>query len=59
MTHKFLLYNPNTGEMTPCTKEEARGKERAAVWDEKQMEDRIRDHYNGVPCKWIEYDLFD
>ena len=49
---KFSLYNPNTGEITPCKKEDCIGLERAAVWEGSHVEDRIRDHYNGVPNIW-------
>lgn len=50
---RYELYNPNTGKITPSTKEECRGLEVTAVWDRHHVEDRIRDYYNGVPCKWI------
>ena len=57
---KFEQYDPNTGEITPSTKEIARGREAAAVWDNNHIEDRIRDHYNNVPCIWLkkQYELF-
>lgn len=54
---RFEFYNPNTGEITPATKEQVRGLERTAVWEANHIEDRIRDHYNGVPCEWLEDDL--
>ena len=59
-TNKFCLYNNNTGEITPSTKEAVRGLERAAVWGENHVVDRIRDYYNGVPCIWLKehYVLF-
>lgn len=50
----FDLYNPNTGEITPTTKEECLGLECAAVWAANHVEDRIRDHYNGVPNASVE-----
>lgn len=58
--NKYDLYNPNTGEVTPSTKDAVRGLERAAVWGENHVEDRIRDYYNGVPCIWLRehYELF-
>ncbi len=46
---KIRLYNPNTGEITPTTRDKAIGLERAAVWDAHHVEDRIRDYYLGVP----------
>ena len=56
----YSLYDNNTGEITPCTKDEARGLERASVWGDNHIEDRIRDYYNNVPCIWLEehYKLF-
>lgn len=50
----FELYNPNTGEITKSTKDEVKGLECAAVWEANHVEDRIRDHYLGVPCIWME-----
>lgn len=57
---QFEIYNPATGTMTPSTKEECRGLEEAAVWDYGAIAERIRDHYNGVPCIWLNetYQLF-
>ena len=52
-TRGFRLYNPNTGEIRWSTREECSGLEEAAVWEGFAAEDRIRDHYNGVKCKWI------
>ena len=59
-TNQFSLYNEMTGEITPSTKAKARGLERAAVWAENHVEDRIRDYYNHVPCIWLKehYELF-
>jgi len=44
------------GGMTsrPATFEECRDLERLAVWDPEHVEDRLRDHYAGVPNKWVE-----
>lgn len=56
-TDKFELYNPNTGESRKASKEEIRGLERATVWEASHVEDRIRDHYNGVPCIWLKDDI--
>lgn len=57
---KFKCYNPMTGEIFPIEKEQAVGLERAAVWDAHHIVDRIYDHYNGTPCKWLKqhYELF-
>jgi Immunity protein 26 len=38
----------------PATLSEIDGLERAAVWSPHHVEDRLRDHYAGRPCKWIE-----
>ena len=51
---RFELYNPNTGEVTKATKEECEGLEVSAVWEAHAVEERIRDHYNGVPNFWVE-----
>lgn len=58
---QFELYDPNTGEIRPSTKEECRGLERCAVWDKHHIEDRLRDYYNGVPCIWLkeDYEIFE
>lgn len=60
ITDRFSLYNPNTGKIIPTTKDKARGLERAAVWGDNHIEDRIRDYYNNVPCIWLKdhYRLF-
>ncbi|TQF67821.1 hypothetical protein [Pseudoalteromonas luteoviolacea] len=50
----FELYNPNTGEITPATYEECKCLEYAATWEASHVEDRLRDHFNGVSNKWVE-----
>ena len=59
-TKKFSLYITQTGEILPATKDDVRGLERCAVWAENHVIDRIRDHYNNVPCIWMQedYELF-
>jgi hypothetical protein len=42
------------GERRPATPEECVGIERAAVWEPEHVEDRLRDHYDGRPNKWVE-----
>lgn len=54
---RFEFYNPNTGESSPATKEQIKGLERASVWEANQIEDRIRDYYNNVPCVWLQDDF--
>ena len=49
----YNLYNNNTGEITPCTKDETHGLERASVWGDNHIEDRIRDYYKNMPCVWL------
>ena len=57
----FKIYNPETGESVPSTKEECRGLERAAVWGYGAIKERIRDYYNDKQCIWLEeeYDIFN
>ena len=54
ISEKFFTYNPETGETAPTTIDVAKKLERAAVWDDKQIEERIKNHYDGVPCKWMQ-----
>jgi Immunity protein 26 len=49
---RFQIYL--AGDIRPATKAECVGLERCAVWDPEHAEDRLRDHYNGVPCKWVD-----
>jgi len=42
------------GEISPATREECVGLDRCAVWAVNHIEDRIRDHYNGVPNVCVE-----
>lgn len=50
----FEIYNPNTGEMTPTTKDKCFGLERAAVWEPEHVEERIIDHFEQRPNRWVE-----
>lgn len=52
--NSFELYNPNTGEIISSTKEKCIGLESASVWAANHVEDRIRDHYLGVPNVWLQ-----
>ncbi len=47
----FIHYND---EDIPATREECEGLECAAVWEPEHIEDRLRDHYAGVPNQWVE-----
>lgn len=49
---KLFLYVG--GEQIPATRAQCEGLERAAVWDPEHVEDRLLDHYNHVPNKWLE-----
>jgi hypothetical protein len=42
------------GVIRPASRAECEGLERAAVWEPEHVEDRLRDHYAGVPNKWVE-----
>jgi Immunity protein 26 len=48
---RFSIYL--LGEIRPTTREECIGLERCAVWDPEHVEDRLRDHFDGVPNKWV------
>jgi hypothetical protein len=50
----FELYNSNTGETKPASKEECKNLECAAVWKASHVEERIRDHFAGRPNIWVE-----
>ncbi len=49
---QFSIYY--RGEMRPAIREECEGLECCAVWEPEHVESRIRDHYAGVPNKWVE-----
>ncbi|WP_065814182.1 immunity 26/phosphotriesterase HocA family protein [Hymenobacter sp. DG25B] len=53
----FSLYDPNTGEITPATKETCKGLERASVWEAEHVEERIRDHYAHRPNQYRQEDV--
>lgn len=58
----FFKQDPISGEVTlyrsqteyPSSAEECAQLERAAVWEPEHAEDRLRDHFNGRPNKWVE-----
>ena len=41
-------------EEIPASREQCEGLERAAVWNPEHVEDRLRDHYLGLPNQWVE-----
>ncbi len=49
---KFEIYIG--GNIHPSTKNECKNLDRCAVWAVNHVEDRIRDHYNGVSNVWVE-----
>jgi hypothetical protein len=38
----------------PAKTGECAGLETAAVWDPEHVEDRLRDHFAGIPNKWVQ-----
>ncbi|RPJ50581.1 MAG: hypothetical protein EHM23_00195 [Acidobacteria bacterium] len=58
----FFKQDPITNELclyqdyreTPATLAECQGLERAAVWSANHIEDRLRDHFEGRPNRWVE-----
>jgi hypothetical protein len=58
----FFKQDPISGDVTlyraeteyPASIEECEHLERAAVWDPEHVEDRLRDHFDGRPNKWVE-----
>ncbi|MGH0346523.1 immunity 26/phosphotriesterase HocA family protein [Sinorhizobium meliloti] len=52
ITKKLSIYV--NGADSPATPEACANLERAAVWDPEHVEDRLRDHFAGVPNKWVE-----
>jgi hypothetical protein len=51
MTKEYSLYR--NGDETPAERAECLGLEKAAVWSGEHVEDRLRDHFAGVPNKWL------
>lgn len=49
---KFSIYE--NGKIRPASRDECLGLERAAVWAPEHVEERLRDHYAGRVCKWVE-----
>src|SRR5262245_40371599 len=52
LTGRFSIYL--NGKIRPATREECVGLNRCAVWEPEHVEDRLRDHFAGVPNKWVE-----
>jgi hypothetical protein len=49
---KFEIYTGGTTRS--ASKDECKNLDRCAVWAVNHIEDRIRDHYNGVENVWVE-----
>lgn len=50
--NRFEIYDPNTGQTRPAKRDECIGLERAAVWEARQVEERLREHFEGRASKW-------
>jgi hypothetical protein len=50
--NRFQIYT--AGEIKSATRDECEGLERCAVWEPEHVEDRIKDHFEGKPNKWVE-----
>ena len=49
---RFEIYL--AGDIRPATRAECVGLERSAVWAPEHVEDRLRDHFAGRPCEWVQ-----
>ena len=54
---QFSIYE--FGKIRPATREECQGLERAAVYEPRNVEERLRDHYAGRPNRDVEEDKRD
>lgn len=50
----FSIYDPNSGEIIPSTKEACKGLERSSVWDAHHVEQRLLDHLEGRINKYVQ-----
>ena len=58
-THIAIYMSDSPGldseeEEIPATWEEIQGLENVMVWSSSHLEDRLRDHFAGRPCKWVQ-----
>ncbi|WP_276482723.1 hypothetical protein [Paraflavitalea pollutisoli] len=51
---KFELYEPLSGKITPATREECIGLERAAVWEGEHVEGRLLDYHKNRENIWVQ-----
>jgi hypothetical protein len=42
------------GDIRPAKRKECVGLECCAVWDPEHVEDRLKDHFAGIPNKWVQ-----
>ncbi|NML34256.1 immunity 26/phosphotriesterase HocA family protein [Paraburkholderia antibiotica] len=52
LAKRFSIYHG--GKITPSSREDCIGLESAAGWEAEHIEDRLCDHFAGVPNKWVE-----
>lgn len=52
ISKKLSIYR--NGVELSATYQQCKGLERAAVWEPEHIEDRLRDHFRGIPNKWVE-----
>ena len=56
LSGRLFLYHPDFAESNferPATLDECRGLKLASVWQTTQIEDRLRDHFEGLENKWV------
>lgn len=51
---RLTLYKGGGGPELPASLEECEGLECAAVWEPEHIVDRLNDHFEGRPNKWVE-----
>lgn len=49
-----LSVTTDGGDVIPATREQCESLERAAVWEPSHIEDRLVDHFESRPNKWVE-----
>jgi hypothetical protein len=54
ITGELTRYHDSTGQEIPAEPEDRRSLECAAVWDPEHVADRLRDHFAGRGCRWVE-----
>ncbi|MGE3807421.1 MAG: immunity 26/phosphotriesterase HocA family protein [Gemmataceae bacterium] len=54
ITGALAIYRDSTGDERPATRDECAQLECAAVWDPEHVVSRLRDHFAGIPNKWVD-----